>query len=191
MPTLSRVRVGWTGVPVVGGGVSTFYSSNSDPSAFNTALRAFFVTVGAHLATGVVITFEAAGDTIDEATGEINGSWSMTVPNNVVASGSANWAAGVGARVVWATAGITRGRRVKGSTYLVPIGANLYDGTGSISAGALTDMQSAANTLRAADSGSMRIYTRPNAALGSSGAAHAVTGSTVPDAVTWLRSRRV
>jgi len=191
MATLNRFRVGWVGVPVVGGGVSTFYSESGDVSVFNSALRAFFVAAGPHVATGVVWTFPASGDTIDEATGEINGSWSAPVLSNVNASGSSNWAAGVGCRVVWSTAGITRGRRVKGSTYVVPLGANLYDGTGTIAAGVLTDLTNAGNTLRAADGASMRVYTRPNTALGASGAGHAVTAASAPDAVTWLRSRRV
>lgn len=191
MPTLSRVLVGMAGAGAVGGGVSTFYTSNSDPTAFYTAVRAFFVTAAASLASGSTLVFYGSGDTIDESSGEINGSWSMTKPANVLTSGSSNWAAGVGCRVVWSTSGITRGRRVKGSTFLVPLGGNLYDGLGSIADGTVTALQTAATTLAAADSGSMRIYTRPNAKLGTVGKANAVTGASVPDAVSWLRSRRV
>jgi hypothetical protein len=114
----------------------------------------------------------------------------MTTPTAVAASGSSNWASGVGCRQRWLTAGITRGRRVRGSTFLVPLGQNLYDGTGSIADATVTALATAANTLRAADSGSMRIYSRPTSAANADGVAHAVTGSDLPDRVSWLRSRR-
>lgn len=190
MATLARLEVTWSGTPVVGGGISTFYTSNSDPSAFYTAVRAFFVAVGPSIATGVTFSFTGSGDTIEDTTGELNGSWSMTTPTAVAASGSSNWAMGVGARVRWLTAGITRGRRVRGATFLVPLGGNLYDGTGSIADATVTTLANAANTLRAADSGSMRIYSRPSGAGATDGAAHAVTSSDLPDRVSWLRSRR-
>lgn len=190
MATLARVRVSISGTTVIGGGVATFYSSNADPSAFNTALRAFFVSVSPFQPIGTVYSFEGGGDTIDEASGEINGSWSMTAPAVVNGGVNAAYAGGVGTRVVWATSGITRGRRVKGATYIVPLLASQYDVNGAIADASLTTMVTAANTLRAADSGSMRIYTRPNAALGTVGKSQAVTGATVPDKVSWLRSRR-
>lgn len=190
MPTISRVRAVWTGTPVVGGGVSTFYCANSDPSAFVTALRSYFASVGVSIAAGTFINFPGTGDTIDEATGVLNGSWSMTPPAQVTCSGSGNWAMGVGCRQTWLTTGITRGRRVKGSTFLVPLGGNLYDGTGSIADATVATLNAAAATLRAADSGSMRIYSRPSTARPGTGVAHPVTGNSLPDVVSWLRSRR-
>lgn len=197
MATLARVKVGIVGAGAIGGGSSTFYTSSSDPAVFHAALRVFWLACATHIAAGSTITFAGAGDTIDEATGEINGSWSGTPPANIITAGSSNWAAGVGCRVVWTTAGITRGRRVKGSTYVVPLGGNLYDGTGSIADGARSAIDAAAAVLRASDSGSMRIYTRPTTVEKPPGTftdyvgkSQAVTGSTVPDVVSWLRSRR-
>lgn len=190
MATLSRLEVTWSGTPVTGGGISTFYSSNSDPTAFYTAVRAFFVAVGPSIASGVTFSFSPSGDTIESTTGQINGSWSLTTPTAVAASGSSNWAMGVGTRVRWLTAGITRGRRVRGSTFLVPLGGNLYDGTGSIADATVSTLATAAVTLAAADSGSMRIYSRPTSIAAADGVAHAVTGSDLPDRVSWLRSRR-
>lgn len=197
MPTLARVRVTLSGTTVIGGGVATFFSSNSDPSAFNTALRAFFLTVGAFQPIGTVYGFEGGGDTIDETTGVINGSWSMTAPAAVNVGVNAAYAGGVGTRVVWATSGITNGRRVKGSTYIVPLLTSQYDVNGAIADASLGTMVTAANTLRAADSGSMRVYTRPlysgtgpGRTRVRDGKSQSVLAATVPDKVSWLRSRR-
>lgn len=190
MATLARIRVTWTGSPVVGGGISTFYSSNSDPSAFCTALRTYFASVGASLAAGINIQVPGVGDTIEDTTGELNGSWSMSTPAVVTTSGSSNWAMGVGIRQTWLTSGITRGRRVKGTTFLVPLGGNLYDGTGSIADATVITLNAAATTLRGADSGSMRIFSRPSAPGASDGSSHAVIGNTAVDKVAWLKSRK-
>lgn len=190
MASIARITALWTGTTVVGGGVSTFYSSNLSPGGFCTALRTYFVTTGGSIASGTTITIQPTGDLIDENTGALTGAWSTTPPAAVICSGSANWASGVGTRQVWNTAGITRRRRVKGSTFLVPLGGNLYDGTGSIADATVAILQGAGATLLAADSGSMRIWSRPSGAGASDGAAHAVLSCSTPDRVSWLRSRR-
>lgn len=190
MATLNRFRVNISGTTVTGGGVMTFYSSGGDFAAFNTAIRTFVVAICPFQPLGTVYSFESGGDTIEDSTGEINGSWSMTAPATVNTGVNAAYAGGVGTRVVWATAGITRGRRVRGSTYIVPLLSSQYDTNGAIADASLGTMLTAAGVLRAADGGSMRIYTRPSGPGATDGKSQAVTGATVPDKVSWLRSRR-
>jgi hypothetical protein len=190
MTTLARIRVEWTGAAVVGGGVSTFYSSNANPATLATAIRTFFSNVVFLFPTSTSILVIGNGDTIVAETGALNGTWTMTQPAVVVGTGTGNWAAGVGARVRWNTNGLTRGRRVKGSTFLVPLTTNNYATDGTIDATTAASTQSAVTVLAAADSGSMRIWSRPSAPGAGDGAAHAVTTGTFVDAVTWLRTRR-
>lgn len=190
MATLARLRYVWSGTGIVGGGVSTFYSSNSDPATLNAAIRAFFLANNGLFPSSVSIIPPGSGDTIESTTGVLNGSWSMTAPALVVGAGSGSWAAGVGLRVVWNTAGITRGRRVRGSTFLVPLTTAFYDTNGNIADATWLNVQNSAETLRAADGGSMRIYSRPSAPGVGDGVAHPITSARVPDVVSWLRSRR-
>lgn len=180
----------WSGAAVVGGGLSTFYSSNSNAATLAAAVRTFFSNVVFLFPDDLTIAVQGGGDTIEDSTGAINGSWTMTPPSQVVGTGTANYAMGVGGRVRWATNGITRGRRVKGTTFLVPFTVNNYSGDGTIDGATLTAVQSAVDVLAAADSGSLRIWSRPSTSGGSDGASHAVTAGTFVDSVSWLRSRR-
>lgn len=103
-------------------------------------------------------------------------------------SGAAGFALGVGARVVWNTSGIFGGRRVRGSTFIVPLTIGSYEGAGQITAGVIATMQGAANTLAGFGPDGMFIWSRPQP--GTPGEAQTVTGAIAPDRVSWLRSRR-
>lgn len=190
MATLARVRLLWTGTTVVGGGVSTFYCSNSDPSAFISALRTFLGSSNGIYPAGTVIKFPSGGETIESSDGAINGAWTMTPLADLTGAGGATYAAGVGIRVTWNTAGITRRRRVKGSTFLVPVTSTIYASDGTIDNASLALVNGAIPTLVAADGGSFRIWSRPSAPGATDGAAHAVLSGNAPDKVSWLRSRR-
>lgn len=190
MATISRIRFEWIGTTTVGGGVSTFYSSNSDGSALAGAARSFFVSLVTLLPTGTVIRCPSGGETLDDVTGAVNGVWSMTPGADVIGTQDGKYAAGVGMRVVWNTAGITRRRRVRGSTYLVPLASMLYQADGTIDGPSVAAAQAAATTLAAADGGSMRIWSRPQTATSGDGASHAVLSASAVDKVSWLRTRR-
>lgn len=187
MANLVRVRSVWSGTPVVGGGVSTFYWNESH-SGFVADLGAFWTSIGALIAAGVTITTENTGDLIDVETGAISGSWTDGSTSIVNSGGTSTYAAGVGLRIRWATGGIRNKRRVRGSTFVVPIGTACYDAQGTIANANLTTAGNAAGALFAASEGNMRIYSRPVA--GSGGAASTVLNFTIPDKVSWLRSRR-
>jgi len=174
----------------VGGGLSTFYTVNTPPSPFLAAIRVFFDSLKAIFPEEVTFTFPGTGDTIEDSTGALNGTWTSTAPASVTGTATGAWAAGVGGRVIWRTAGLTRGRRVRGTTFLAPVAASQFDASGSLADGNATAWSAIAETLRAADGGSMRIWTRPQTSTSADGDSHAVILGVVPDAITWLRSRR-
>lgn len=187
MPTLSVIPVAWTGAPVVGPSFSVLHCAAGDESGAVTAFRAFFNGVASTLATGVQITFPTAGQTIDELSGQVNGVWTVGSVAAVSGSGGAAFTNGVGLRVKWLTIGITNGRKVTGSTFLVPISNPNFEGAGNITAAALSVVSGAAATL-AGTPNALRIYSRP--APGHGGISYPTVGSNVPDQVSWLRSRR-
>lgn len=187
MPTIKRVRVEWTGAPVVGPGVSTFHFSGVHVG-FVSDIAAFFNSISTWVPTGTTLQIPGSGDTIDEATGQINGSWSDGAPATLNMGGAGNYQLGVGARVVWGTSGIRNGRRVKGSTFIVPIISAAYATDGTPATAALAAWQTAANTFLINSDNEFIVYSRP--APGSAGQSNLVVGATFPDKVSWLRSRR-
>lgn len=187
MPNLQRVRVLWSGSPVVGGGVSTFYLDEA-ATGHVAAIRQFFQSINAFIASGVLIDVQPSGDLIDIATGALTGAWNESGVGQVVATGSGLHVGGTGARVVWATSGIRNGRRVKGSTFIAPLSANLFEADGTPVAAAITAIEGAASALRAALPTQLIIYSRPGGGLPGLGSP--VISSSVPNRASWLRSRR-
>lgn len=188
MATLARVRCVWTGAGVIGGGLSTFWTTNSDGAALAADVHDYFEAIKGILPPVVQVIVQPSGETIDEATGELNGLWSGPGVGGSVGTGSAGFAQGVGMRQVWLTNGITNGRRVRGSTFIVPIGSTNYESDGTLGSGVLTAIQAAADALVTAQGGEMCVYSRP--ALGRAGKHSVVTGAQTPDKVSWLVSRR-
>ena len=190
MASLARVRVGWTGPCVTGPGVSTFYSTG-DGATLNAAARTFFQAMGGsfpHLS--LTWTFEAAGDVIDSATGQIVSEWTGTKPVDVTASSSTpNFLKGVGARLVWNTGVRQRGRNVRGSTFLVPLNVTAFQSDGTI----LEANRTAWLTVGAAfiaGAGGLCVWSKPTTPGGTNGGASLVTDCSAPDKVSWLSSRR-
>lgn len=188
MTTLARVRVVWGGTGVVGGGVSTFYSADSDGAPLAAQLLTYFNAIKGILPPSVNFVVDNGGATIDSDTGELNGSWSGGAGGGGTGTGAGAFAQGVGMRQVWVTTTIHRGRRVRGSTFLVPIGTSNYESDGTLTSGVVTAVQAAAAALVTAAAGNMVIWSRP---LGvSPGATAPVTAALTPDKVSWLVSRR-
>lgn len=190
MASLNRIRVQWVGSAVTGGGISTFYTSGGDVLTFTNALKAFFGSFNGIFPSTMELKYSGTGETIESTTGAVTGAWAITPPANTIGAGGNNYAAGVGCRVVWNTSAITRRRRVRGSTYIVPCVNSAYDTSGTIDNASLALIQGAIPTLLAADGGSMRVYSRPLTLTSADGAAHAVVSGNAVDKVSWLRSRR-
>lgn len=172
---------------VIGGGVSTFYFEGA-PTGVTAALEDLYSAWGSWLPTGGGVTIPNTGDTLDSGSGVLNGIWTDGTATGAGFSGSPEHAAGVGARVTWTTDGITNGRRVRGTTFIVPLIRSAYDTDGTLTDGAKNALQDAADTFFGAVGDIMRIWSRPVG--GSGGSLSGVTGAIVPDTVSWLRSRR-
>lgn len=187
MPNLIRVRVRWDGAGVIGPGVSTFHLDES-ATGYVAALAAFFTSYKTSVPNQVTWTIPGSGDTIDVATGVINGTWTSGTTTAVTATATGTWAQGVGVRNQWLTSGIRNGRRVRGTTFIVPVTVAQYDVNGVLSTAAVALYQGYCNTLLTALGGYLRVYSRPTEE--SPGQSNVVTAALVPNAVTWLRSRR-
>jgi hypothetical protein len=187
MANLARVRCVWSGTSVIGPGVSTFYVKEA-ASGFPADIVTFFEAIKGAIPNTTVINVPDAGDLIDIDTGEISGTWSDFTGANVIGTGPTGWVEGVGARITWKTAGIRNGRRVVGSTFIVPLDVSQYDSAGRLDTALVNLFTAEGNDLVSDLADSMVIYSRPQGI--QAGQASDVLVAVCPDSVSWLRSRR-
>lgn len=188
MAVIKRHRVSWAGAPVVGPGLTTFYESPEAAVGGADDIEAFFTAVAGLCPTGLQWTIPSNGDLIDSVTGELVGSWSDPGTGGVVAaSGSSIFTNGVGARVVWNTGGTFSGRRVRGATFVVPLSIEAYEGAGNLTGTVITQLTTAAANIVDSDAPFV-IWSRSTTS--ATGEVNAITSATIPDRVSWLRSRR-
>lgn len=185
---INRMRCTWDGAGVEGQGLSTFYFSGTMTGKPAAAVT-FFTALAALIPASTGVTVPSSGDVLDESTGELTGGWTASGGAQVSMTGTGNFAAGAGARIVWGTGGVFLGRRVKGSTFLVPLVVSQYDIVGSIAGAAITTINNACAAFVAATSPDFKIWSRPHP--GGQFATNQVTSGTCPDKVSTLRSRRV
>lgn len=195
-----RVKALWSGQKI-GAGVSTFVFDDSgvlpdasELTAVGNAVRSFFTNAGALFPSTVVVSFDPEVESFDPATGQIEDVGVMgTTPASVTGTGAALSAAGVGGRVRWRTAAFRNGRRVVGTTFVVPMPTTCYDNEGTLSSATITALQSAAAALLsgAATAGDpLCVWSRPTAPGSGDGAISPVLLAQVPDVTAWLRTRK-
>ena len=183
MVDIQRIVVQWSGLSGLPG-VSVMYGVAGGTA--NADIKALFTSVATVLVSPLQLQIPGSGDLIDVATGALTGAWTNPAGAGTITSGASNnYAAGVGAYVVWNTSLIVGRRRLKGRTFLCPLNSGDYDTSGSIAATPLGTLQTAANTL--VGTTQLRVWHRPGAVAGI---AVSPISATVPDQVTSLRSRR-
>ena len=197
MTQLARFRVGWSGAPGLPG-LSTFYAVSTavgwDPNAFNSALSTMFTVFKGQLPFAVTITFPSAVDFLEDTTGVLTSSGSVTAPPPISGSGSSVYSAPSGVVVKWQTASVLDGHRVQGKTYIVPTINTLEAANGVPNAGVLGAMQAGANAFATSQAGFFCIWHRPrkaSATIPARAGGHAlVTGAVMLDKFAVLTSRR-
>lgn len=190
MTAILRMRCEWGGSGVTGPGLTTFYFDQAG-SGFPADVRTFFEAIKANIPSNTTITVPNGGDIIEDTTGVLSGSWSEPSGGGITTGTFAgDYAQGVGVRIVWSTGGIYRGRRVKGSTFIVPIGSALFGASGQLDPATQAIFAAAASAFVTSGSQPL-IYSRASdVAPATAGESNAVTAATVPSTVSWLRSRR-
>lgn len=187
MADIERIRVIWSGIAGMPG-VSTFYSL--DAAAVLAPLRTFFVAVAGAIPTGCSLQIQADGDKINDATGDLIGSWAGDAQAVVNGGEGGNYAAPAGCSVQWLTEAVVNSHRVKGRTYIVPIGASQFQDDGTIGNTFVTNLTAAAQALVDDTVGNFLVWHRPGGAPVSTGAGVPISGVRVADKAVVLRSRR-
>lgn len=154
-------------------------------------IRAFFAEIASRLPNDVTISFDTEVTLIDTATGQLTSAFPVESPAPVAGTHSGTWAAGAGYRLVWSTQSIRNGRRVRGSTFLVPMSGAQFDAGGKPSAAGQAAVNSAAQTMLTGLgllSTDLVVYSRPKP--GMPGEQHVVGAGSVSDVAGTLRGRK-
>lgn len=171
----------------MGPGVTTLYFEEAG-SGFVTGVQNWVAAWKNYIPSGISMKVEGFGDLIDVATGGLSGTWTDGTTLTQTGTFAGSYAAGVGCRTVWQTNGVHNGRRVRGSSYVVPIGGSLFDTDGTLAGATKTAIEGAGTTLVGLATNVLCVYSRPSA--GSGGQSSPVLSAEVPDKVSWLRTRR-
>jgi hypothetical protein len=193
MASLDRGVVRLTGFPG-GDGFSTFYATPG--GSFMSALRTFWAAMAPSMGQGITISFPSSGDTIDDTTGHLTGSWSGSTLTDVTTPATAKYASGVGVAINWLSSAIVpigssskTAHRLRGRTFVVPVTAAAYDGDGTLLSSYLTPIQAGADALVIAGATFFKVWHRP--AVGASdGMSGQVNAAKIHDRVAFLSSRR-
>ncbi len=102
--------------------------------------------------------------------------------------------------VHWITQDYRNGRRVRGRTFMVPLAAVAFDGTGTLNNSMISTLSTAATTLLTREDLQLSIFRRPVMAektatapdplVAIDGSQHRVTAARISDKGAYLTSRR-
>lgn len=182
---------GWSGAP----GYNVFHFGNfgeggqAHAQLCVDAVRNFYEGFKTLLPVSIAVRPESTVELIDEATGRVQDIYATTPGAASQGSYTQGFSAPSGMLVHWETAGIRNGRRVRGKTFLVPLGNAVYENNGTIAPAQITAVQTPAQAL--IDNAQTALYTwsRPKPD-GTPGEAFPVLSARVPDKAVILRSRR-
>lgn len=191
---ISRVKVVNAGSP--GGTAATNFYFRSVSGTELTALGTFITALKPYIPTTVTMQIPSAGDVIDDATGELTGSWGATAPAPIVGGGAGIAGTPIGFEIAWLAAAVVDGHRPVGKTLIVPAAAVAISSAGVVAPATIT----AANTAAAnflASAVNFCIWHRPRKASPGpppvtfrSGIAMTPGSAVCRPLVTVLRSRR-
>lgn len=190
-----RYNVEWA-IPNAGPSISVFHFGHvgqQSPEAAVTALREAFFAVRTYLPDEVTISFPPGYSELQNQTGQVVDFGSITPPAPVIGTNSNAWAGGAGVRLVWDTNVVARGRRVRGSTFLVPMAQAAFSNSGVVSPAAVTAINTAFNTYlstAAASATRPMIYTRPLPGEPGSGSGNHITAVNTAVRPATLRKRK-
>lgn len=199
MGRIIRIRVNWTGF-IGSPGYSNFYFepvpegdaiTQAMVDAAHLKVQAWMISFKAFLPAVATISVDPDVAELDESTGEIMGFWTIAAPTVQVGGVAGLFVAGAGLCISWGTQGVRKGRRVRGRTFVVPLGGTVYDTDGTIHPGSLATMRTAATALHGDSNGCrLVVYARTPKAIIPDGGAYDVVTASIKDKVAFLSSRR-
>ena len=195
MSVMVRIQSIWSGFQGAPGYTNLYFLSDGDATAAANAaaprVRTFWDTIKPHINVDCSVDVNRTYQVLDSVTGNISAEALLSsAPATVVGTGVGTYAAPVGACITWETGLFnSRGHRVRGRSYIVPMNGASMQNDGTLADATVTSLESAGGALIAA-SPLMLVWTRPSTPTSSDGTARTITSARVADRAAVLRSRR-
>lgn len=186
----------WTGFSGAPGYTNLhFQNPEADPSlavrdAAAGRIRTFFQAFVNYIPAGVTIAYPTAFERFNTGTGVLEGENAFTPLSNSTGAATGNYSSATGACVNWRTGLIVNGRRLRGRTFMVPLGAIGFGTDGTLSDSARTAMLTAATTLIDPTITDLVLAVWHKPIAGAGGESAQVSGTSITDKSAVLRSRR-
>jgi hypothetical protein len=189
-----RTFIDWTG-GIGGAGVTILHWDSATGSATDAAdalghVATFATAISAEIPVGVNVQARAEVLVVDEANGDITGSWTVSPAPPLKPGQSAGvYSRLSGGCINWSTDLFVDSRRVKGRTYIVPVGQGKMQSDGTLDPAFLTEMNTAGVAMLGLTP-AFSVWHRPSTHAAADGALGHVISLRVPDKAIKLSSRR-
>lgn len=210
MASIGRVKIEWSGFQG-GPGLTVLHFGSPDLASFGQAeavdavakADAFIQALKPHIPYGATLRTLPDVEAMEVGSGSLQSIYSTTPAAAATSTQSLGqqFTAAQGAVITWKTNTIRNRRRMRGRTFLVPMGISITENNGTLSPSFTTSMNTAAAALRNTGATTrLYVYARPHKDINlpdplpdytfSGGQAGEVIGHSIPDTVAVLRSRR-
>jgi len=197
---IARVQVEWGGLPS-SPGLSQFFAdfggtapTPAQVSDLTEAVSIFFDGIKTLFPTDLSLSISDEAAVINPANGAVSEFVRADSTFGAIAgTSSGSWLAASGTSIVWNTAGIRNGRRVRGRTFLVPVTSLAYDADGNVTTTLRNEIATKAMTMASGFNlagGDLVIWSRPSSSISADGQVSVVTGASVPPRGNVLTGRR-
>ena len=188
---------GFVGAP----GYTNFYFAVTDPiqqavDDAKASAAAFFVPLAQRLPFSVALVTSPLVELVNSTNGQLQSVETATTgEGRTLGTDAGVYSAPSGGVVTWLTAGVHRGHRVRGRTFIVPLAAGSYESNGTLNQPAITSLQDAGGALLVGAS-IPGIWARPHRSktvppvVTPDGDFFPITGVRITDKAAILRSRR-
>ena len=193
---MMRARVtfsGWTGGP----GLSTFYflSPLEDTAAATAILarvQAYLTSVRTLIPPAVTMNASGLVDCLDAETGQVTNTIAIADPAGIAGTANPTDFAplSVAANGSLLTSTFIAGRRVRGRTYISPLGSTSFNSTGFITTAKAGDVVTALGILKGTGSPAQELVVWHRPKSGAGGSMAPVTAVACPQKPATLKSRR-
>lgn len=206
MARIARVTVDWTGFVGSPGYTNFMFMLDGEfdwtlpaAQAATTVIDNFLSGIRSTLPPTATTKTRQTVEEIDSETGELMAFWTVNSAAAGIGTSAGGYSAAAGACINWATDGIRDGRRVRGRTFIVPLGGAALGTDGTIDTAELTTLQTQASALvnLVGQPVQLAVWGRPIKGQilpvpieDRPGVVFPVVSATVPDKTAVLTSRR-
>jgi hypothetical protein len=198
MAHLARVTINWTGFVGAPGFTNLYFSPAAGPditqSVVDAAVAKTYTWMNqftSSMPTAVNVAVDPSVEVIEYTDGKLAAFMTGTPAAPQVGGDAGTFSSASGVVTSWYTGGIRNGRRIRGRSFMVPMGPTAYQNDGTLATTKLTAWRTAANNLIAnVDAARLAVWSRPSGPGATDGIAYDVISAQVNDKVAVLRSRR-